>query len=101
VKLAQQTTNGISLPFLGKHYASKSKQPAFIPVADLGGTGLPQTSLEHRLSLTFKWRYWGVGPNEVDFRLGLEVWYQEPRLTCDPELEAPSPFCDLYTLTRL
>jgi len=39
----------------------------------------------------------GLGPNEVDFRLGLEV-YQEPRLTYDPELEALSPFCDSYTL---
>jgi len=34
----------------------------------------------------------------VDFRLGLEVWYQEPRFTCDPELEALSLCMDLYTL---
>jgi len=29
------------------------------------------------------------------------VWYQEPRLTYDPELNALSPFCmDLYTLNK-
>jgi len=36
----------------------------------------------------------------VDFRLGLEVWYQEPRLTCDPELEALSPFCTYIPCKR-